>query len=719
MSASRARWRPWIALAVFSAAAVLLTYPVAWKLGEGLAGDGADANLFVWNHWWLAKALSEGESPYETDMVFWPTGTSLVLHTFSPYHGVLSLALAPWMGHVAAYNVLVLLSFALAGWAGYLAAREVTGSEAGGYVAGFAFGFAGYHYAHALGHLNLIAYHWLALFLLFFVRWIRHDRRRDALLAALMIVGAGLTDYAMMLTLALFAIVFSLAWHGFRNRAAYVRVLWVGLLAAILFAPWIVMVVMEYSRSPELISFSEEAQRYSLDAFSYVVPTDFSTLYADVGRVLPQNGTATEATVFLGYAILALAVYALWRFPWSATRPWVLTSAVFYVLSLGPRLQVLGRPTGIPMPYEVFLWTPLLNTLRTPARFALVVLLCFSVLAAMAVADLLARWAARRPSSAPARLPRVAAPVGVALLCLLVVAETAVVPFPVTPMRYSPLYEDAKALDTLAIVDLPLHQPGYAGQLGRVNYMAAQTIHEMPMVNGYNARQTTRDTQTLQAQQVLSLLHRQELGLLPIEKGDVLPQQDAREVAGDLLSARGMRALLLHRSDPPTEAEAREMQFLSTLKGVRLVKESGDAALYEAVASETPPPLLLDLGKGWHGVELAGETPMRWTLQTAQVLIDAAEPTNVTLSFNVSSFLTSRLDARTLTLIVEGGVVLEREVGREKVQVSVNVSLAEGTNYVTLHSEQPATTPRQAKVSWDSRPLAFAVQDVRVTPRGS
>lgn len=699
------RFRPWLAVAVFALAAVVLTWPVAWKVGEGMAGDGADANLFVWNHWWFAKALSEGESPWWTDQIYWPTGTSLVLHTLSPYHALLALPLAPLIGHVAAYNVLVLLSFALAAWSAYLLAREVGASEAGAYLAGFAFGFTGYHYAHALGHLNLLAYQWIAFFLVFFLRHVRSGRRRHAFGAALMLVGAGLTDLGMMFTVALLAGVFSLVWHGLRSPEAYLRVLLPGLMAALLLSPLLGLILQEYLAKPELAGFSDEAGRYSVDALSYVWPTPFSTLYEDVGRVLPKDGTMTEATVFVGFAVLALAVYAVVVRPWSLTRPWVLTAAVFYVLSLGPRLQVWGLQTGVPMPYVLLQWTPLLNTLRTPARLGLVVLLCAALLAAMGLTHLLARIPARR---------RAAAPVVAALLCALVLAESVVVPFPVTPMRYSPLYEDAKALGTEAVVDLPLHQPGYAGQLGRVNYLAAQTVHEMPMVNGYNARQTSRDTQTIHAQQVLSLLTRVELDLLPPERGDVFPSQDARAVAGDLLAARGMRALLLHRSDPPTEAEAREIAFLDTLQGVRLVKEGPDGALYEAVPSAAPPPLLFDLAAGWHGVELFEERPGRWTFGTAQVLVHAADATEGNLTFRVTPFLRGGMDARTLQVVVEGEIVHEQAVPAGWHEVVVPVHLAQGTNHVTLHSVEAPTTPRQARVSWDARPLAFAVQDVRV-----
>ena len=698
--------RAWLPLAVFSAAAVVFTYPLAWRLGEGLAGDGADANLFVWNHWWLAQALERGVNPYVTDMIFWPVGTSLVLHTFSPYHGVLALLLTPWTGDVAAYNLLVILSFALCGWAGYLLARDVSGSEAAAYIGGFAFGFTSYHYAHALGHLNLLAYHWLPLLLLFFMRYARTGRRRDALFAGLMLVGAGLTDLSLLISGAFLTGVFSLAWHGWRDLRAHLRVLAVGGVAALLFSPWLVMIFRQYARSPELVAYGAEAARYSLDLFSFFVPTPLSTLYADVGRVLPRDGTATEATLFVGYLVLALAAYGLWRRPWRETRPWAVTAAVFGLLSLGPSLQVLGHATGIPLPYTVLGWLPIFSSLRTPARFGLLVVLCVSILATMGAADILAR--ARR-------VWRPARGAAVALICLVVIAEMAVLPYPLTPLRYSSLYEDAKALGTEAIVDLPLHQPGYAGQLGRVNYMAAQTRHEMPMVNGYNARQTYSDVQTLHAHQVLALIGRLELGDAPPEQRDVFPDQDARAVAGELLARRGMTTLLLHRNEPPTAAEAREIELLRTLEGVRLVKEAPDGALYQAVRSEDPPPVILDLGAGWHAMEMLGGHPIRWSVGRSEVIVYASRAMEAELSLDVMPFVR----ARTLVIELNGAALHEQDAPAGWSGVRLHVTLAEGENVLALRSLEPAQTAREVGLGWDTRQVSLGFRNLRVEPVSS
>lgn len=701
MPAVRAAGRSALALGVFAAAAFLLTWPVAWGDDGGIAGDGADANIFLWNAWWLGSALSAWENPYATDAIFWPGGTSLVLHTFSPVNAAAVALLSLAMPATLAFDVVLVAAFALSAWGAYLLARELTGSEAGAYVAGFAFGYAPWRYAHALGHLNLVATHWLPLFLLFLVRYQRSGARRDLALAATMLVGAALTDYALLLLAGLLAVVWTLAGEGWRG-APLRRTVATGLVAALAVSPLAVLLVSAYLEAPDLRDFRVEASRYSLDLFSYVWPSPVSWMYADVGDVLPPGGTPTEATAFLGYALLATAVVGA-LVAWREARPWVVVAGLFAILSLGPRLVVAGRETGWWMPYAALQRVPLLDTLRTPGRFAVVVALATAILAALAVARLAPRFA---PT------PRRAA---VAMLAALVLAESVVVPFPVTEVALTPLYSEAAARAPAALVELPLHQPGYAGQLGRVSYLAAQTEHGLPLVNGYHARETSRDGQFLRGELVLSAFTRLELGGVAPESLDIFPEQETRGNASALLAARGLHTLLFHVSEPPTETEAREWAFLQTLPGFRVVSSEPRARLVAAEPAGRPP-LLLDLGIGWHGLELFDGVPSRWAFQRAELVVHAESPVVANVTLRLSPFLLATQETRTVALVVNGEEVHRADYARGWHDVAARAELREGTNVVELRSVERAVSLSWYEEDGDSRPLAMAVQDVRVRP---
>ena len=221
-----------IAFGVFLSVGLLPFWRVLAGPSTSLAGDGADASLFVWNDWWFARAVSTGANPFSTQMMYWPTGASLVLHTLSPLNAAAAAILQPALGLVGAYDVLIVASFALSAWAAYLLAKQLGAREPGAYVAGTAFGFASYHFAHALGHLNLVHTEWLPLALLFVERHRATGRGREIVGVVLCVVAAALTDLSLLLTTVLAMAVLLAARGAMRERRTWTLAAWCALALA-------------------------------------------------------------------------------------------------------------------------------------------------------------------------------------------------------------------------------------------------------------------------------------------------------------------------------------------------------------------------------------------------------------------------------------------------------------------------------------------------------
>ena len=83
--------------------AILFTYPLAWHLGTHHVGeDGGDARVYVWNYWWIDKAITELHTdPFETDAIFYPLGIGLALHTLGFAQGLVFIPLKAAFGAVA------------------------------------------------------------------------------------------------------------------------------------------------------------------------------------------------------------------------------------------------------------------------------------------------------------------------------------------------------------------------------------------------------------------------------------------------------------------------------------------------------------------------------------------------------------------------------------------------------------------------------------------
>ena len=90
---------------------------------------------------------------------------------------------------------------------------------------------------------------------------------------------------------------------------------------------------------------------------------------------------------------------------------WVLMGSMFFVLSLGPFLQVNGwrggaferfdTPFSVPLPGIVLGEIPLVNGVRDPARFAVMAVLALTVLGGLALTRLPRATGGRGRSFAP------------------------------------------------------------------------------------------------------------------------------------------------------------------------------------------------------------------------------------------------------------------------------------------------------------------------------
>ena len=113
---------------------------------------------------------------------------------------------------IAGYNVVFILSYACSALAAHALVRRLTRSDAAGFVAGCAYGFAPFRSAH-LAHLELLLAWWMPLTLLAAHAWLESRSRRALALLALTVAAQGLfTAYYLPmlgLLLALWALWFA------------------------------------------------------------------------------------------------------------------------------------------------------------------------------------------------------------------------------------------------------------------------------------------------------------------------------------------------------------------------------------------------------------------------------------------------------------------------------------------------------------------------------
>lgn len=505
-----------VVLALYLALALVMTWPLASQLSRAIPGDSFDGWQNYWNLWWMRQAwLVNHQSPYVTSILHFPTGADLRFQTMAPFNGLAFLNVQLATNVFVAYNLAVLFSFVAGGYGGYLLALYALRTARGprqqpslarhgaAFVAGVVFAFSPYHFAHLLGHLQLIALQWLPFFALYLLRGLdrslagqpphRSDWLADAGKAALFLALVGLCDwYYVMYCLLLTAVVLvvrllqrQLTWRSVRLAAGAFG------LAALMLAPLLLPLVQgarAWTGTSLLRDYSETVT-LSADLLAFVTPQAFHPLWGDwaAARSAVFTASRSEYSVFAGYTVLILAGVAILAMRTSDRRGvtlWAASALTFFVLALGPVLHVAGQtavlPGGgaVPLPYRwLYDLLPFMKLTRSVSRLDVMVMLSLGVLAAFGLMAL-SSWLDQRWARARWR-PAVLAP---AVATALIVFEFLPAPYPMSPPDTPAWYETlAQDPSDAAVLNLPANWP-------RPGYLLYQTVHGKPLTTGYLTR---------------------------------------------------------------------------------------------------------------------------------------------------------------------------------------------------------------------------------------
>jgi hypothetical protein len=197
----------------YVAAALGLSWPLPLHLGTMLPGPvGGDTGVYVWNLWLFRhEILVHHRLPYFTTEILSLTAPAdLSLHNYTVFDDLLAFPLMPFVGPVAAYNLVYLIATVLAASAMFFLALRFCRSTPAAWLAGLLFAWSPALVARGEAHLSLVNAAALPAFVLAFDRWWRSGRATDACLSGLVVAWAVMSDpyygvYCVILAAALIA----------------------------------------------------------------------------------------------------------------------------------------------------------------------------------------------------------------------------------------------------------------------------------------------------------------------------------------------------------------------------------------------------------------------------------------------------------------------------------------------------------------------------------
>ncbi len=480
-----ARELVWVAIGL-TAATLVITFPLIFKLANRLVYPSGDPRLNAWILAWVADRLPHALRGVWSPPVFYPYHNTLA---FSEPLLAIGIVVAPvwWLSHnaVLTYNVAFLLSFIGSGLGAYLLVKRLTRRVDAAWVGAFAFAFAPYR-ASQLQHLQVLTLGWLPVALwaldLFFARG---SRKAFAVFVGAFVAQTFSNAYSFFFTMLASAGVVAAhvsAWRPKRRGTLAVIVVTVALGGLAL---W-----------PAVSAFFEVWRDHGEpNGVLRTNSADLST-YLQVAPRLPgarwlPGVSQPEGNFFPGIVVTALVVVAISR-ALSRRREERFAVALYgliglaaLVVSLGPTPTAWGRPLLSAGPY---VWlghiVPLWDTLRVPARFGALTVLCTSVLAGVGASAWLpraGRWAV--PATAT--------------ICAVIVFEGCGGVLRLDPESHGPSADDKRAYAWLSqqsagpLIELPTSTLALLNV--ELDYQYAALAHGHPIVNGMSRRQTGLD----------------------------------------------------------------------------------------------------------------------------------------------------------------------------------------------------------------------------------
>ncbi len=452
---------------------------------RSLAGHG-DAWQFLWNFWWVKTALLELHTNlFYTSYLHWPSGISLLYQTLSLSNSLVAVPLQYLFGLVTTYNILVFFSFAMTGLATYLLAFYLTRNKIASFVGGYIVAFSPFHFAHYFGHLNLLSFEWIPLYILYLIKMTRGESSWK--LPTTFLVLTAFTDLYYLLYLILFTILF-FAFKLVTDKKMFDKdfiknLIFMVLIGGLVLSPYLGSMVWTRLFNSDFNVLGHDPVINSTDIYAFFIPNHISYFKQYTYNFWSRWTGYQEGVGYLGYGILFLVFYALWKIRNRSTAFWTLCASVFGILSLGPLLHINGQITKIKLPYLLLdKYIPFFSIAGVPTRMTSIMFLALAILSAYAITRLMTGDKKYK--------------LLLFVLLPLIIFEYAPTKLDISQVTVPSFYITlAKDKQDYAILDVSDNE---------AKILFYQTVHSKRLIGGYTSRPTVSTNNFLQKTPVIS-----------------------------------------------------------------------------------------------------------------------------------------------------------------------------------------------------------------------
>jgi hypothetical protein len=411
-----------------------------------------DPQQAVWFFSWEQYAVLHGLNPLFSHALFVPTGLNLGVNAAAPLLGILALPLAPFLGPVTIFNLVVVVAMPLSATSAFFVLRKwkvwLPAAAIGGLIYGFAPNMVGQNLdLHIeltfLPLPPLIAATVVSIFQRSGRPW-RLGLQLGTLVAAQYLISPEVTGIVLILGVVSIALVAIRSPSIARQLAIPVApsVLIGGLVTLVLLAYPLWMLIAGPQHVPDPPHMLNNPYNKN-DLLNFVVPgpTQRITLGMRSMGIRVVDRLITGESSYIGGPVLVVVGYLLYR-SWRVPRVQLASALLLLsaILTLGPHLVVDGHSTRFPLPFLIIDHIPSLKSL-VPPRVAFGVDTCLAALIAFSL-DAVHRYKPVVPRQTPKGRLRMAGfhdrALAITVLVVLVVTLLPRWPYPTTPASTLP-----------------------------------------------------------------------------------------------------------------------------------------------------------------------------------------------------------------------------------------------------------------------------------------
>lgn len=374
--------------------------------------------LVVFGEWpvyeYVAEIVRENilnfRNPFTEAPLLFPFGWNFVLEDVAPINGFYFLLLRPFLSVHDSFTIVILFGIVASCLFMYLLLRQLKIKRSISYILSLAYGYSPFVVAR-LGHPTYTALYLFPLLGIFFIRLLKSENKRSITINS---IGLAICCALVILTNLYFAVMVALMVLFFlfffllrpknsliifaKSKLKYVLVVFGSVL--LLLYPWFIKVYRSLLLSQNhRFNISSDSLQFSADLFGILTPATTGLVFGNFVEYLSAIFTINpkfENLVYPGILILIGLTYLIfYRNSISPgvrekIKPLLFVAFCFWVLTLGPRLHILGYETILTLPFKVLNYIPFVQLARSPARFIVPFIFLSTIIVAL-VADDFAR----------------------------------------------------------------------------------------------------------------------------------------------------------------------------------------------------------------------------------------------------------------------------------------------------------------------------------------